>query len=151
MISVVSACISLLSISKLIALRRLRFDFVRCLCVSVCVSVCVLPDGAVFQWVALKQQAQAIYITEALRQRNLTLWEAFTAFDYDNNGVLAPSEFYGALRWLKVPNLTAEDVVDFIEAADKNRDGMVDYSEYMDFLSPYEEKNLAEGSEEDSQ
>jgi hypothetical protein len=30
-----------------------------------------------------------------------------------------------------VPELTAEDVVDFFELADHNRDGMIEYSEYM--------------------
>lgn len=77
------------------------------------------------QWLALKQAAQAIFFREALKAKNLTLWEAFTAFDYDNSGMLTPSEFYGALVWLGVPDLTAEDVADFIEAADKNRDGIV--------------------------
>lgn len=88
-----------------------------------------------------------MFIIEALKARNLTLWEAFSAFDYDNNGILAPSEFYGALRWLGVPNLTAEDVVDFIEAADTNNDGMVDYKEYMDMLSFAEDG--AEGVDEE--
>jgi len=99
------------------------------------------------QWAALKQQAQAVFIIEALKARNLTLWEAFSAFDYDNNGILAPSEFYGALRWLGVPNLTAEDVVDFIEAADTNNDGMVDYKEYMDMLSFAEDTTEAADEE----
>jgi hypothetical protein len=91
-----------------------------------------------------------VFIIEALKARNLTLWEAFSAFDYDNNGILAPSEFYGALRWLGVPNLTAEDVVDFIEAADTNNDGMVDYKEYMDMLSSTEETGEgAEGVDEE--
>jgi hypothetical protein len=94
----------------------------------------------------LKQRAQAVYIIEALKQRNLTLWEAFSAFDFDNNGILAPSEFYGALRFLGVPNLTPEDVVDFIEAADTNNDGMVDYKEYMDMLS-FGEAEGAEGGD----
>lgn len=87
------------------------------------------------QWVALKQQAQSVYVNEALKAKNMTLWEAFTAIDSDNNGILSPSEVYGALVWLKLPNLTAEDVVDFIEAADKNRDGMLDYREYIDILT----------------
>lgn len=87
------------------------------------------------QWLALKQSAQAIFFREALKAKNLTLWEAFTAFDYNNSGMLSPSEFYGALVWLGVPDLTPEDVADFIEAADKNRDGIVDYREYMDMLS----------------
>jgi hypothetical protein len=87
------------------------------------------------QWLALKQSAQAIFFREALKAKNLTLWEAFTAFDYNNSGMLSPSEFYGALVWLGVPDLTPDDVADFIEAADKNRDGIVDYREYMDMLS----------------
>ena len=65
---------------------------------------------------------------KALRARSLTLWEAFTAFDADDNGVLSPAEVYGAFRWLKLPDLTAEDVVDFVEAAEAlagRRDGVV--------------------------
>jgi hypothetical protein len=61
------------------------------------------------EWQQIKQRAQAIYVTEALKARGLTLWEAFTAIDYDNNGVLSGSELYGALVWLQVPNLTADD------------------------------------------
>jgi hypothetical protein len=44
----------------------------------------------------------------ALNRRELTPWEAFVAFDADNNSRLSPSELYGALRWLQVPELTAE-------------------------------------------
>lgn len=93
------------------------------------------------EWVALKLRAQSVFVVEALKARNITLWEAFSAFDYDNNGILSPSEFYGALRWLNFPRLSAEDVADFIEAADKNRDGMIDYKEYIDMLSCAIDKN----------
>ena len=93
------------------------------------------PLAAVFsvedEWVALKQRAQAAFVRAALKQRGVTSWEAFVAFDADNNSRLGPSELYGALRWLGVPGLTAEDVVDFFELADSNRDGMIDYPEYM--------------------
>lgn len=88
------------------------------------------------EWVMLKQKAQAVFVREALKARNLSLWEAFTAFDNDNNGLLSPAEFYGALIWLNVPNLTANDVVDFLEAADTNRDGVIDYKEYIDMIMP---------------
>ena len=83
------------------------------------------------EWVNLKQNAQAAFVRTALKRRGLTPWEAFVAFDADNNSRLSPSELYGALRWLEVPELTAEDVVDFFELADANRDGMIEYSEYM--------------------
>ena len=93
------------------------------------------PLAAVFsiadEWVNLKQNAQAAFVRLALRRRDLTPWEAFVAFDADNNSRLSPSELYGALRWLEVPELTAEDVVDFFELADANRDGMIEYSEFM--------------------
>jgi hypothetical protein len=82
------------------------------------------------EWHALKQRSQAVFIREALAAKNLTLWEAFTAFDADDNGMLSPAEIYGALRWLDMPNLSAEDVVDLVESADQNRDGMIDYREY---------------------
>lgn len=94
------------------------------------------------EWVGLRQKAQTIFFVEALRAKGLTLWEAFTKFDTNNNGILSPAEFFGALRWLGVPNLTAEDVVDFIEAADKNRDGFIDYKEYIEtYSSTSEEEN----------
>ena len=43
--------------------------------------------------------------------------------------MLSASELYGALRWLEMPNVTADDVLDLVEAADHNRDGYVDYHE----------------------
>eukprot|EP00961_Rhodomonas_salina_P178190 2403328-Rhodomonas_salina.1 len=63
---------------------------------------------------ALKQRAQAAFVRHAVKAKNLSPWEAFIAFDADNNSRLAPSELYGALRWLQVPELTAEDVVSYL-------------------------------------
>ena len=88
------------------------------------------------QWVALRNRAQATYFAESLKARDLSFWEAYTAIDYDNNGVLSPAEFYGALIWLNFPNITADDAADFLEAIDSNRDGNVDYKEYMEMLNP---------------
>jgi hypothetical protein len=65
----------------------------------------------------------------------VTSWEAFVAVDADGNALLSPSELYAFLRWLDVPDLTAEDVVDFFELADKNRDNMIQYAEYMYVLA----------------
>jgi hypothetical protein len=78
---------------------------------------------------------QAAFIRGALRIRSVTSWEAFVAVDADGNAHLAPSELYAFLRWLDVPDLTPEDVVDFFELADKNRDGMIQYAEYMYVLA----------------
>eukprot|EP01052_Picozoa_sp_SAG31_P026051 SAG31_NODE_2332_length_5931_cov_3.826989_2_plen_1362_part_00 len=86
------------------------------------------------EFATLKQRAQAVYVREALVRKSLKKWEAFMAFDSDDNGLLGPSEIYGALRWLGMPGLTADDVVDFLEAGDVNRDGLLDYKEYCDLL-----------------
>lgn len=67
------------------------------------------------EYAALKERAQAVFVREALGQRSLKLWEAFMAFDSDDNGLLGPAELYGALKWLEMPDLTPEDVVDFLE------------------------------------
>ena len=37
------------------------------------------------------------------------------AFDSDDNGFLGGGELYGALRYLGMPDLTPEDVIDFLE------------------------------------
>jgi len=86
------------------------------------------------EWALLKHHAQAVFIRKALSQRGLTLWEAFTAFDFDDNGVLTPAEFFGAMRFLGLPDVTPDDVVDMVEAADRNDDGVIDYREYLDML-----------------
>lgn len=54
---------------------------------------------------ALKQRALAVYFVEAVKAKGITLWEAFTAIDSDNNGSISPAELFGGLRWLEViPN-----------------------------------------------
>ena len=65
------------------------------------------------EYAALKQRAASIFAREALAARKLKKWEAFMAFDADDNGLLSAAEVYGALRFLNMPALTAEDVVDF--------------------------------------
>ena len=83
---------------------------------------------------ALAQRAQAVFVREALRARGLTPWEGFVAMDADDNGVLSPAEVYGGLAWLGAPGTTPDDVIDFVEAGDKTRDGNLDYREYLELL-----------------
>ena len=53
----------------------------------------------------------------------------FTVCSLPYLGLLGPSEIYGALRYLEMPDLTPDDVLDFLEAGDTNRDGMLDFKE----------------------
>ena len=104
------------------------------------------------QWLDLKNKAQAVFVREAIKKKNLTLWEAFNKFDYNSSGRLNPSEFYGALRYLEVPGLTVEDAADFIDSADVDRDGIIQYNEYMDMLTlqdePHDTDESADSAEE---
>ena len=97
---------------------------------------------------ALKQRAQAIFVRQALAGRNLKKWEAFMAFDSDDNGLLGPAEVYGALRHLQMPDLTPDDVIDFLSAGDVNGDGMLNYKEFVDLLNQDDEEEEEEEEED---
>ena len=99
---------------------------------------------------ALKQRAQAIFVRQALARRSLKKWEAFTAFDSDDNGLLGPSEVYGALRYLQMPDLTPDDVLDLLSAGDLNGDGMLNYKEFVDLLSAGDEDDEHEDDDGDT-
>jgi len=82
----------------------------------------------------------------SLKKKQITFWDAFTMFDNSNTGLLSPSEFYGALVFLGVPDITPDDVVDFFDGFDKNRDGIIDYKEYVSILSTLDEEETSADS-----
>ena len=73
----------------------------------------------------MKQLGQAVFLRKSIERLGLSVWDTFNTFDADDNGKLSPEEIFGAVRWLKVPNMDAEDVVDFIRAFG-NRDNRWD-------------------------
>ena len=91
------------------------------------------------EYAALKKRIQTCHVCNKLKQLSLKNWEAFVAFDSNDNGHLSPDEIYGALRHLEMPDLTPSDVADFLEAGDINRDGLLDYKEYLDMLGGEDE------------
>ena len=86
------------------------------------------------EWSYMKQLAQAVFMRKSIKRLKLSVWDCFNTFDADDNGLLTPEEIFGAIRWLKVPNMDAEDVVDFVRAFDKNRDNCIGYKEFADML-----------------
>ena len=82
----------------------------------------------------LKQRAQTARLREAIKLAGLQLYDAFHKFDYDKNGFLSPSEVWGAFTYLKV-EISALDVLSFVNVADTDRDGNVSFREFVDILS----------------
>jgi thiol-disulfide isomerase/thioredoxin len=111
------------------------------------------PLASVFttsdEFAALKQRAQSVFVREALKSKELRRWEAFTSFDSDDNGLLGPAEIYGALRWLGMPGLNADDVIDLLEAGDKNHDGFLNYKEFNDLVNDNNDEDDEDDDEEE--
>ena len=59
------------------------------------------------------------------------LFDAFTAFDKNNDGKISKDEF---MDMLKVGKEDEKKVEELIKLADKNGDGMVDYKEFVDTM-----------------
>ena len=90
------------------------------------------------EWAMLAQRAQAVRVREAIRARGLLLHDAFLKFDYDRNGLLSLGEVYGALEWLRIPNVTPADVLFFVRAS--SSDDHISYANFMELLMTAEEK-----------
>ena len=70
---------------------------------------------------------------EAIKSVGLLLYDAFNKFDYDKNGFLSPPEVWGAFDYLNV-DMTAQDILHFVSAADEDRDGNISFTEFVDIL-----------------
>ena len=90
------------------------------------------------EWEALKQRAYSAFMRRCLERLDLSLWAAFRAFDQDGDALIAGGELSAAMRWLGVPApcRSSEDVVDFLDTVDLDRDGYISYKEFMDELVP---------------
>eukprot|EP00457_Paulinella_chromatophora_P000666 gb/GEZN01000666.1/.p1 GENE.gb/GEZN01000666.1/~~gb/GEZN01000666.1/.p1 ORF type:complete len:1255 (+),score=253.94 gb/GEZN01000666.1/:412-3765(+) len=103
------------------------------------------------EWASLRQRGLAVWMREAIAATGLTHFEAFTTFDADNSQSLCAPELYGAMRFLHVPDVSAEDVVTLLESADRNADGVVDYKEWTDLLTTGSGMPATEADDEDGE
>lgn len=93
------------------------------------------------QFGQLKQRAQSVRLREAIQSRGMLLYDAFSKFNYSKNGFLTPAEIWGTFHYLGV-HLTALDILDFVTAADMDRDGNVSYRELVDILSDPDKQGI---------
>ncbi|CUF98858.1 Hypothetical protein, putative [Bodo saltans] len=71
---------------------------------------------------------------DVVELHELALPDAFLAFNSSGTGVLSPEELWGAMRFCRL-DLLAEDVLDFIDIADAQREGTVQYPDFLYMLS----------------
>jgi Ca2+-binding EF-hand superfamily protein len=95
----------------------------------------------------LKQRATSVCLREAIQERGMLLYDAFNKFNYAKNGLLSPAEVWGTFQYLGV-EMTAMDILDFVNAADMDRDGNISYRELVDILSDPDKQGV--NDEEDS-
>jgi calmodulin len=60
-----------------------------------------------------------------------TLKECFKMFDKDNNGVVSREELRGILVATLAENCTEKDVDEMMDMADTNKDGLIQYQEFV--------------------
>jgi len=99
------------------------------------------------EFALLKQRGQSVRIRESIKAKGLLLYDAFRIFDHHRNGFITAPELYGALEWLGV-EVTPGDILDFMRTADTNRDGNIDYREFVEMVRDPNAK-LEELEEED--
>jgi len=85
------------------------------------------------QFGMLKQRALSASLASAIKRSGLLLYDAFCKFDYSHNGFLTPGEVWGGFDYLGI-DMTAADVLDFVNAADSDRDGLLSFREFVDVL-----------------
>ena len=79
-------------------------------------------------------------VAESLRQRlsrraYFSLHDAFQAVDRDRNGFITLDEFQGILQEHGL-YVTGKDLESLMERYDKNMDGRVSYSEFLEEVTP---------------
>jgi hypothetical protein len=77
----------------------------------------------------MKHRAVSLRLASGIRQQSMTFFDAFNAFDVDKNGLISPSELWGAFDALRI-DLSAKDVLDFVASIDVDRDGNVSMKEF---------------------
>jgi Ca2+-binding EF-hand superfamily protein len=69
------------------------------------------------------------------RRPNFNIHDAFTAIDTDKNGYLTRDEFKGLLKDYGF-FATETEITCLMDRYDKNRDGRISYSEFIDEIMP---------------
>ena len=96
----------------------------------------------------LLRRAIAWRIGAAITSTGLSMYDAFRAFDANKNGLLSPDELAGAVRFLRLPALTVDDILDFLSALDPSKEWNMLYKDFTEMLRD-PDVPLDEGADQD--
>ena len=96
----------------------------------------------------LLHRAIAWRIGAAITSTCLSMYDAFRAFDANKNGLLSPDELAGAVRFLRLPALTVDDILDFLSALDPSKEWNMLYKDFTEMVRD-PDVPLDEGADQD--
>jgi Ca2+-binding EF-hand superfamily protein len=85
------------------------------------------------EWKLLKQKALMQSIREVISEKGILFYDAFRMFDYNRDGLLSASELYGSIEWLGF-DLDPLDVIEFMRTNDIDKDGNLNYREFLEIV-----------------
>ncbi len=85
------------------------------------------------QFGMLKQRAISVSLRHRIKEKGLMLYDAFCKFNFSRNGYLTPGEVWGGFDYLAI-EATAVDVLDFFNAADTDKDGLLNFRDFIEIL-----------------
>jgi len=99
------------------------------------------------QYHLLAFRAKVVRIRQAIRNKGLMVGDAFNKFDVVGNNKLNATELANACAWLKITGLDNDDIAELIVAADCDKDGLLDYNEFIGLLRAIDSETEAEEDE----
>jgi hypothetical protein len=104
-------------------------------------KIFVLSD----QFGMLQQRALAVSLRHRIKQKGLLLYDTFCKFNYSGNGYLTPGEVWGGFDFLGI-DCSPHEVLDFFNAADLDKDGLLNYRDFIESLQEEQPERLPSSS-----
>lgn len=101
------------------------------------------------QFGMLKQRALAVALRNRIQLKGLLLYDAFCKFNYSGNGYLTPGEVWGGFEFLGI-DCSPHDILDFFNAADIDKDGLLNFRDFLESLQEQDSLEQAQIGLEES-
>ncbi len=89
----------------------------------------------------LEFHAMITGIRNRIHKKGMRFLDAFRAFDFNRDGLLSCSEFYGGLEWLGL-TVSANDVYRLVRYIDTHKDGRIRFTDFETSLAAEEEAEV---------